>query len=119
MPASFYQALFIFTMLVGIAVSARFFLKNRIPSRIRKEIKHRSFAESPTFVMEHLELRWTAGFYTFRIEGIVASTTDSLLEIRIIEGTHSGTAFLTWKYHTPDIVAGEKEWRAWYPKPDT
>lgn len=118
MPDSFYQALLIF---IPIALVIVWGLKRMRPNfihRVKKDIQHRLFAESPTFVVEDMHVeKSTGGFYTFRVEGLVAGLTDGSLEVRIVEGTHSGTAFLAWNYQKPDELDLKPEYAELYKKP--
>ena len=118
MPESFYQALIIFAPLAALVLVGRKYARPNVKKRVQKEIEHRLFAESPTFVVEDLQLvKNPGGFYTFRVEGLVASITDGSLEMRIVEGTHSGTAFLKWGYQKPEPVDLKPQYSDLYPKP--
>lgn len=117
MPASFYQALVLFIILVSLGYLLRKYYRSKGPTRVRHDINSRLFAESPTFVTEHFELNKQPGFYSFRVEGVVACTSEDLLEIRIVEGTHNGVDFLSWSYVTLPTLDAVKEWKSLYPVP--
>jgi hypothetical protein len=118
MPESFYQALLIFSPLTLIAFLGRKYIRPNVKKRVKLEIEYRLFAESPTFVVEDLVLeKNVGGFYTFRVEGLVAGLTDGAVEIRIVEGTHSGTRFLNWGYHKPEPMDLKPQYQELYPKP--
>lgn len=118
MPNSFYQALVIFLPLAAVFLLARKYVRPNLKKRVTRDIENRLFAESPTFVVEDLVLEKNAGgFYTFRVEGLVASLTDGSVEIRIVEGSHSGTGFLKWDYQKPEPVNLKPEYSELYPKP--
>lgn len=118
MHESFYQALVIFAPVAAIVLVGRKYVRPNIKKRVKKEIENRLFAESPTFVVEDLVLEKNpGGFYTFRVEGLVAALTDGSLEMRIVEGTHSGTAFLKWDYQKPEPVDLKPQYSELYPKP--
>lgn len=117
MPESFYQALIIFLPLATVVLMIRKYARPNIRKRVQKEIESRLFAESPTFVVETLTLEKSAGgFYTFRVEGLVAGLTDGGVEIRIVEGSHSGKAFLKWDYQKPETLDLKPELTEFYPK---
>lgn len=118
MPDSFYQALFIFVPVAVLLFLGKHYLRPNIRKRVQKEIETRLFAESPTFVTETLTLtKDIGGFYKFRVEGIVAGLTNGSVEIRIVEGTHSGTTFLSWNYQTPADLDLKAEYAQLYATP--
>ena len=119
MPESFYQALAIFipfsTVLYLVAGK---YIRPNVKKRVRRDIETRLFAESPTFVVEDLVIdKSPGGFYIFHVEGLVASLTDGSLEMRIVDGSHSGTAFLEWNYQKPKPVDLRPQYTDLYPKP--
>lgn len=117
MPESFYQALFIFIPLATIFLLARKYVRPNVKNQVKRDIENRLFAESPTFVVEDLVLeKNTGGFYLFRVEGLVASLTDGSVEMRIIEGSHSGKTFLKWDYQKPLPVDLKPQYADLYPK---
>ena len=118
MPESFYQALLIFVPIVSAIFLIRKYTRPNVQARVKKDIEHRLFAESPTFVVEDLILeKSTGGFYTFRVEGLVVGLADGTVEIRIVEGSHSGTTFLKWDYLKPESVNLKPQYTDLYPKP--
>lgn len=118
MSYSFYQALLIVIPIAGIILLLRKYMRPNIRSRVKKEIESRLFAESPTFVIEDLVLeKNSGGFYSFRVEGLVVGLINRNLEIRIVEGTHSGKAFLTWTYQKPENLDLKVQYSEMYPKP--
>lgn len=118
MPNSFYQALILFVPIAVLLLLGKKYFRPNIRNRVKKEIETRLFAESPTFVTETMTLQKdTGGFYTFRVEGLVAGLTNGSVEIRIVEGTHSGQAFLTWNYQTPADLDLKAEYAQLYAQP--
>ncbi len=118
MPDSFYNALAIFLPLALVAFAVRRAMRPNVRKKVKKEIENRLFAESPTFVAEDINLyKDPGGFYAFRVEGLVANVTDGSVEVRIVQGTHSGKAFLTWEYRKPQSVDLKAQFTGLYPKP--
>lgn len=117
MPDSFYQALVIFIPVACLLLWAIKHKKPNTQKKVRQDIEHRLFVESPTFVTEVMNLtKDPGGFYVFRVEGLVANVTDGSLEPRIVHGSHSGTAFLKWEYEKPEVLDLKGQYSELYPK---
>ena len=118
MPYSFYTALVIFLPFAIIVFALYRAMRPNVHQRVKREIETRLFAESPTFVAEDINLyKDPGGFYAFRVEGLVANITDGNLEVRIVQGTHSGKAFLTWNYVQPPSLDLKDQFTGLYHKP--